>query len=146
VALVEIYDLNPDDGSLLANISTRGLVGTADDVMIGGVIVGDGTALGTIVVRGLGPSLSQAGISNVLADPTLELHDSNGSTIATNDDWKKRADGTSQQAEIEATKIPPANDVESAVLATLPAGNYTAILSGKTGTPGVALIEAYNLQ
>ncbi len=145
VALVEVYDLNPDDGSLLANISTRGLVGTVDDVMIGGVIVGNGTASGTVLVRGIGPSLGPAGISNPLPDPTLELHDGNGSLVARNDDWKTRADGTSQQAEIESTKIPPTNDSESALLVTLPAGNYTAILSGKTATPAVALIEAYNL-
>jgi hypothetical protein len=146
VALVEIYDLNPDDGSILANISTRALVGTGNDVVIGGVIVGDGTANSGVIVRALGPSLSQAGVSNALADPMLELHDGNGSTIASNDDWKTRSDGTSQQAEIEATNIPPANDSESALLVTLPAGNYTAILSGKTNTTGVALIEAYNLQ
>jgi hypothetical protein len=146
IALVEIYDLNPDDGSILGNISTRGLVGTADNVMIGGVIVGDGTVTSTVMVRGLGPSLSQAGVSNVLADPALELHDANGSTIASNDNWKTRSDGTSQQAEIEATHIPPANDLESALVTTLAAGNYTAILSGKTGATGVALIEAYNLQ
>ena len=146
IALVEVYDLNPDDGSILGNISTRGLVGAADDVMIGGVIVGDGTATSTVMIRALGPSLSQAGVANVLADPTLELHDGNGSTIAGNDNWKTRSHGTSQQAEIEATKIPPANDLESAVVMTLPAGNYTAILSGKTGASGVALIEAYNLQ
>jgi hypothetical protein len=146
VALVEVYDLNPDDGSILGNISTRGLVGAMDDVMIGGVIVGDGTANSKVMVRGLGPSLSQAGVSNVLADPTLELHDGNGATIASNDNWKTRSDGTSQQAEIEATTIPPTNDLESAVVAILPAGNYTAILAGKTGATGVALIEAYNLQ
>ena len=146
IALVEIYDLNPDDGSILGNISTRGLVGTADDVMIGGVIVGRGTATSRVMVRGLGPSLSQAGIANVLADPALELHDGNGATIASNDNWKTRSDGTSQQAEVEATKIPPANDLESAVVMTLSAGNYTAILSGTTGGTEVALIEAYNLQ
>jgi hypothetical protein len=145
VALVEVYDLNPDDGSLLANISTRGLVGSVDDVMIGGVIVGNGTAAGTVLVRGIGPSLGPAGISNPLPDPVLELHDGNGSLIARNDDWKLRPDGTSQQAEIESTKIAPTNDAESALLISLPAGNYTAILSGKTPTPAIALIEAYNL-
>lgn len=145
VALVEVYDLNPDDGSILGNLSTRGLTGAGEDVMIGGVIVGNGTATGTVLVRGIGPSLIQAGISNALSDPMVELHDGNGSTIGSNDNWKMRSDGTSQQAEIESTKIPPTNDAESAVLITLPAGNYTAILSGKTATPGVALIEAYNL-
>jgi hypothetical protein len=146
VALVEVYDLNPEDGSVLANISTRGLVGIADNVMIGGVIVGNGTANSTVMIRGLGPSLAQAGVSNALADPALELHDGNGATLVSNDNWKTRFDGASQQAEIEATKIPPTNDFESAIVITLPAGNYTAILSSKTGDPGIALIEAYNLQ
>jgi len=145
IALAEVYDLNPSDGAILGNISTRALVGTADNVMIGGLIVGNGTVSGKVLVRGIGPSLSQAGISNALADPTLELHDGNGATIASNDNWKTRSDGSSQQAEIEATTIPPTNDLESAILATLPAGNYTAVIAGKTATPGVALIEAYNL-
>jgi hypothetical protein len=114
--------------------------------MIGGVIVGDGTASSTVMVRGIGPSLTEAGVSNALADPALELHDSNGATLLTNDNWKTRPDGTSQQADIEATQIPPMNDLESAIVITLPAGNYTAILSGKTGGAGIALIEAYNLQ
>jgi hypothetical protein len=146
VALVEVYDLNPEDGCVLANISTRGLVGTANDVMIGGVIVGNGTATSTVMVRGIGPSLTEAGVSNALADPALELHDGNGATLVGNDNWKTRSDGTSQQADIETTKIPPTNDLESAIVITLPAGNYTAILSGKTGGAGIALIEAYNLQ
>jgi hypothetical protein len=146
VALVEVYDLNPSDGAILGNISTRALVGTADNVTIGGLIVGNGTANGKVLVRGIGPSLNQAGLSNALADPTIELHDGNGATIANNDNWKTRSDGSSQQAEIEATTIPPTNDLESAILATLPAGNYTAIIAGKTGNAGVGLIEAYNLQ
>src|SRR5437016_4971793 len=145
VALVEVYDLNPSDGAILGNISTRALVGAADNVMIGGLIVGNGTTGGKVLVRGIGPSLSQSGISNALADPTLELHDGNGATIASNDNWKTRPDGGNQQTEIEATTIPPTNDLESAILATLPAGNYTAIIAGKTPTAGVALIEAYNL-
>jgi hypothetical protein len=146
VALVEVYDLNPSDGAILGNISTRALVGAADNVMIGGLIVGNGTANGKVLLRGIGPSLSQAGISNALADPTLELHDGNGATIASNDNWETRSDGSSQQTEIEGTAIPPTNDLESAILITLPAGNYTAIIAGKTATAGVALIEAYNLR
>lgn len=143
---MEVYDLNPSDGAILGNISTRALVGAADNVTIGGLIVGNGTANGKVLVRGIGPSLNQAGLSNALADPTIELHDGNGATIANNDNWKTRSDGSSQQAEIEATTIPPTNDLESAILATLPAGNYTAIIAGKTGDAGVGLIEAYNLQ
>ncbi len=145
VALMEVYDLNPDDGSLLANISTRGLVGGSDNVMIGGFIVGDGTANAQILVRALGPSLSQSGLSNALPDPSLELHDGNGATLATNDNWKTRPDGSSQQSEIEATTIPPTNDLESALLTDLPAGNYTAVLSGIPAAPGVAVIEVYRI-
>ena len=76
----------------------------------------------------------------MLADPTLELHDSNGATIASNDNWKD-----SQQSEIEATMIPPNNDVESAILRTLTPGAYTAVVRGKNNTTGVALVEAYQL-
>jgi hypothetical protein len=81
-----------------------------------------------------------------LADPTLELYDGNGVLVATNDDWKVGPDGTSQQAEIEATTIPPTNDLDAALVQALPAGNYTAIMRGKNNTTGLGLIEAYHLQ
>jgi len=145
VGLVEVYDLAQGANSKLANISTRGFVDTGNNVMIGGLIVGGGTGGGTarVLVRALGPSIPVAG---ALADPTLELHDGSGTTIATNDNWKTRPDGTSQQAEIEATTIPPTNDLESALMQTLPPGNYTAIVRGKNNTTGVGLVEAYSLQ
>jgi hypothetical protein len=145
VGLVEVYDLAQGANSKLANISTRGFVDTADDVMIGGLIVGGGGGVGTakVIMRALGPSVPVAG---ALGDPTLELHDGSGTTIATNDNWKMRPDGTSQQAEIEATTIPPANDLESALVATLAPGNYTAIVRGKNNTTGVGLVEVYKLQ
>jgi hypothetical protein len=66
--------------------------------------------------------------------------------VASNDNWKTRADGSSQEAEIEATTIPPPNDLESAIVGPLPAGNYTAIVRGKNNTTGVGLVEAYHLQ
>jgi hypothetical protein len=145
VGLVEVYDLGQGANSKLANISTRGFVDTGNNVMIGGLIVGGGSGGGTanVIVRALGPSVPVAG---ALADPTLELHDGSGTTIATNDNWKTRADGTSQQAEIEATGIPPTNDLESALVRTLPPGNYTAIVRGKNSTTEVGLVEVYNLQ
>jgi hypothetical protein len=90
--------------------------------------------------------LSNFGVTGALGDPTLELHDGSGTTIATNDNWKVRPDGTSQQAEIEATTIPPTNDLESAILSTLAPGNYTAIMRGKNNTTGIAVVEAYNLR
>jgi hypothetical protein len=90
-------------------------------------------------VRAIGPSLS--GVANALADPVLELHDGNGTLIASNDNWKD-----TQKSEIEATTIPPTNDKEAAMVQTLNAGSYTAIVTGKNDTTGVALVEAYNLQ
>jgi N-acetylneuraminic acid mutarotase len=146
VGLVEVYDLAQAANSKLANISTRGFVDTGNNVMIGGLIVGAGSGGGTakIIVRALGPSLPVAG---ALADPTLELHDGSGTTIATNDNWKiNDQTGQSQEADIRATTIPPTNDMESALLATLAPGSYTAIVRGKNNTTGVGLVEVYNLQ
>jgi hypothetical protein len=144
VGLVEVYDLSRSAISQPANISTRGFVDTGDNVMIGGLIVGGGTGSGVarVVVRALGPSVPIAG---TLANPTLELRDSSGALLASNDNWKTRPDGTSQQSEIEATGLPPVNDLESALVQTLSAGNYTAIVRGVNGTAGVGLVEAYNL-
>lgn len=144
VGLVEGYQVGQGGDAKLANISTRGLVRTGDNVLIGGVIVGAGTGDGTanVLVRALGPSLPLAG---ALGDPTLELHDGSGTIIDSNDNWKLRADGSSQKAEIEATTIPPGNDLESALLETLAPGNYTAIVRGKDNTVGVGMVEVYNL-
>ena len=142
VGLVEIYDLNQRAGSRLANISTRGFVDTGDNVMIGGFIAGpDSVGPIKVLIRAIGPSLSSAGVQDALQDPTLELFDFDGNKIDSNDNWKER-----QQAEIEATGIPPTNDKESALLTTLAAGNYTAIVRGKDNTTGVGLVEVYNVQ
>jgi hypothetical protein len=139
IALVEIYDLDANH-SILANISSRGLVDTGDNVMIGGFIAGNQNGSTNVLVRGLGPSL-QGKVSNPLSDPILELHDSNGNTLETNDDWKDSPERT----EIEATGIPPSNDKESAILKPVSPAGYTAILRGKTGS-GIAVVEIYNLR
>ena len=141
VALVEVYDLDGNPDTQLANISTRGFVEGGDHVMIAGFILAGGSGGSKVIVRGIGPSLAAAGIAQTLADPTLELRDSNGVSIAFNDDWKDE-----QQAEIEAAGIPPLDDHESAIVASLPAGPYTAVLAGRGGTTGVGLIEVYNLK
>jgi hypothetical protein len=120
--------------SILANISTRGLVQTGDDVMIGGIII-LGTDPQEVLLRAIGPSLPLTG---ALADPTLELHDKDGITIASNDDWR-----SDQETEIMATGIPPTKDAESAILMSLSPDAYTAIVHGKDNTTGVALVEAY---
>jgi hypothetical protein len=147
VGLVEVYDLASGANSELANISTRGFVDTGDNVMIGGFIIGGGEGGGArVVVRAIGPSLGSEGVQGTLQDPTLELHDVNGTTIATNDNWKIN-DQTqqSQEAEVRATTLPPANDLESAIVTTFAPGPYTAIVRGKNNTTGVALVEAYSL-
>jgi hypothetical protein len=142
VGLVEAYDLDRTAASQLANISTRGFVETGDNVMIGGfIIVGGADAKPrTVVVRGIGPSLP--GIPNALQDPTLELHDVNGVLLALNDDWM---DGPDMEI-VSEVGLAPLNSKESALVATLAPGNYTAILSGVNNTTGVGLVEAYNLQ
>ena len=145
VAVVEAYDLEADADSKLANISTRGLVETGENVMIGGFILGGGDGSSRLIVRAIGPSLAP-GITNALADPTLELRDGQGTLVGSNDNWKTN-DQTqqSQETEVRATTLPPSNDLESAIVVTLPAGPYTAIVAGKNGGVGVALVEAYTL-
>ncbi len=138
-ALVEVYDLDRTVDSKLANISTRGLVQTGDNILIGGLIV-LGDADTDVLVRAIGPTLGAAGVANALADPILELRDKNGALITTNDNWKD-----TQQAEIEATNLAPTEESESAILATLSPDSYTAIVRGKDDTTGVALVEVYNL-
>jgi uncharacterized delta-60 repeat protein len=140
VGLVEAYDLDRTVNSKLANISTRGLVQTGDNVMIGGFIV-VGNSAQRVIVRAIGPSLPVPGR---LADPTLELHDGNGALLQANDNWM---DAPNRQEIIDST-LAPTNDLESAILMTLPANNsgYTAIVRGVNGTTGVALVEVYALQ
>jgi uncharacterized protein GlcG (DUF336 family) len=141
IALVEVYDLSPTSDSTLGNISTRGAVGPQSDVMIGGFIIGGTSGNTRVLVRSVGPSLASAGISNAMADPTLDLRDSNGTLIVANDNWR---DGP--EAEIEATKLAPSDDREAAIVTTLPSGPYTAIIREKNGGSGIGLFEVYNLQ
>ena len=138
IGLVEGYDIDKAVGTTLTNISTRGFVDTDQNVMIGGLISGNGIT--RVIVRALGPTLSQFGVTNVLADPTLELHDGNGTLLASNDNW-----ADTQQAEIQASGKAPPNSLESAIIAVRPAGNSTAIVSGKNNTTGNALVEVYTL-
>jgi hypothetical protein len=139
VGLVEVYDLDLATDSRLANIATRGRVGEGDDVLICGTIaVGNGTT--TVLFRALGPS---TGVPGALNDPTLELHDGQGATIATNDNWQ---DGPDHGAAIQATTIPPSDPREAAILRDLTPGAYTAVVRGKNGTTGVAVIDAYQLK
>jgi hypothetical protein len=136
IGLVEAYDVDRGAVSELANISSRGVVQKADNVMIGGLIIRGGIAQ-KVIVRAIGPSLPVAG---KLADPLLELYDRNGVVLQANDNWRN-----DQEAEITATTIPPDENAEAAIVRTLPPGEYTAIVRGVGDTTGVALVEVYAL-
>jgi Alpha-galactosidase, CBM13 domain len=148
VALVEAYDLSPSLNSILGNISTRSFVQTGDNVMVGGFIV-QGSQPKNVIIRAIGPELSQHGVPDFLADPTLELHNSIGGVIARNDNWQTTIIGgiitSNQVQDIQNSGHAPADASESAIIATLPPGNYTAIVRGVNNTTGVALVEVYDL-
>jgi hypothetical protein len=138
IGLVEVYDIDKAFNTTLTNISTRGFVDVDQNVMIGGFISGNGIV--KVIIRALGPTLSQFGVTNVLADPTLELHDANGAILASNDNW-----ADTQGAEIQASGFAPPNAKESAIIAVRPPANSTAIVRGKNNTTGNALVEVYIL-
>ena len=142
VGLVEVYDASGGANSRLANISSRGFVRTGDNVMIGGFILG-GNNTTVIVVRGIGPSLAQFDLTPILADPTLELRDSNGSLVVANDDWQS---DPASAAALTAAGFALSDPKESGIFTTLSPGAFTAILAGKNGGIGIGLVEIYNLQ
>jgi hypothetical protein len=141
IALVEVYDVETGAASKLANLSTRAFVGTANNVVIAGFILGNNQGDDRVIVRGLGPTLSAFNVPNPLQDPTLELRDQNGALLRSNNDW---ADDSAQAAEITAAGLVPTDSRESAIAATLPPGLYTAILAGRNETTGVGLVEVYD--
>ena len=139
VGLAEIYDLDQPAAATIANLSTRGFVQVGANVLIGGFIIA-GSNPSNIVVRALGPSLLGAGVGDALLDPTLDLHDSNGMLVASNDNW-----ADTQRTEIEASGLAPTDPREAAIESSLLPGNYTATVTGKNGTIGVGLVEIYKL-
>ena len=140
IALVELYDLSPLSDSKLANMSTRGSVGTLNNVLISGFIVGD-VASATVVVRALGPSLTASGLSGVLSDPKLTIYDSTGTAIVSNDNWQDNVNSI----DVQKNGLAPPNALESALVLHLPAGAYTAIESGADGGTGIGLVEVYTV-
>ena len=140
IGLVELYDVSPLSNSKLVNMSARGSVGTGDNVLISGFIVGD-VESATVVVRALGPSLTSFGVSGVLSDPTLTIYDSTSTAIASNDNWQDNINAI----DIQKNGLAPPRSAESALVLHLPAGAYTAIVSGANGGTGVGLVEVYNL-
>jgi hypothetical protein len=146
VALIEIYDLNQGVDSKLANLSTRAFVSTGDNIVIAGFLLSNNgtTALDHIIVRGMGPSLAPGLFppSAVLADPTLELRDTNGTLILANNDWQ---DNPIQAAELIAAGLAPTNNLESGISSILSPGLYTALLAGKDFGIGIGVVEVYDL-
>jgi hypothetical protein len=151
VALVEVYELSPGTASILANISTRSFVQTGNNVMIGGFIV-QGPQAKRVIIRAIGPELSAPpfNIPDALTNPTLELHDHTGALIGSNDNWQVTIIGgiitTNQVSAIQNSGHAPTQPSESAIIADLPPGNYTAIVRGVNNTTGVALVEVYDLE
>jgi hypothetical protein len=142
VALVEVYDLNPAGSARLANISTRAFVSTDDNIVIAGFTLGNNAGSDRAVLRGIGPSLAAAGVSGVLANPTLELRNANGALLMANNDWQENP---AQAAELTAAGLAPANPLESGIAATLPPGAYTALLAGLNNSTGIGVVEVYDL-
>lgn len=144
IGLVEIYDNDSSLSTDLANISTRGFVQTGNAVMIGGFTLGGTPNPTRIAVRAVGPSLATFGLANVLADPTLELHNANGTIMISNDNWQ---DDPVSAAQLTANGLALTDPRESGIFAALaPPGQFTAVLAGKNGTVGIALVEIYNLK
>jgi hypothetical protein len=141
IGLVEVYDLSLAVTAKLANISTRALVGTGNDIVIAGFILGNNSGQTRIVLRGIGGSLTLFGIPNALANPTLELRDSNAALLASNDNWQ---DDPAQAAELTAAGLAPTNASESGIAITLGPGLYTALLAGQGNTTGVGVVEVFD--
>jgi hypothetical protein len=141
VGLVEVYDLNEEVNSKLANLSTRAFVSTGDNIVIAGFLLSNSSVDDRVIVRGIGPSLVALGISNALANPTLELRDGNGGLLVANNDWQ---DNPTQAAELTAAGLAPTNQLESGLAATLAPGLYTALLSGVNSGTGIGVVEVYD--
>jgi CSLREA domain-containing protein len=141
--VVDAFDLSPAASARLVNIATRGLIQPGDQLMIAGFIIQNGSV--RAVIKAIGPSLAAFGITNALADTTLQIRTPNGAIVVENDDWKVASNGTSQQAELEATGLQPTNDLEAAVLTTLPPGQYSALVRGKPESTGTGVVQVYFL-
>ena len=141
VALIEVYDLSQAVLAKLGNISTRAFASTGDNIVIAGFMLGGSSGDDRVVVRGIGPSLAAVGVTNALADPTLELRNTNGALLVANNDWQ---DDPTRAAELTASGLAPTNQLESAIPATLPPGLYTALLAGLNNGTGIGLVEVYD--
>lgn len=142
VGLFEAYDLDRTSNSQLANVSTRGFVGTGDNILIGGFIVDSSSSQsGTFVIRGIGPSLANAGLTGTLQNPRVDIY-SGSAFVVGNDNWQ---DDAAQAQALAKLGIAPTSQTEAAIVTTLLPGSYTAIVAGVGNTVGLALVEIYNV-
>ncbi len=141
VALIEVYDLDQSASSKLDNISTRAFISTGDDIVIAGFMLGGQSGSDRVIVRGIGPSLTNAGVPDALADPTLELRDNNGALLVANNDWQ---DDPVQASQLTSAGLAPSSNLESGIVTNLPPGLYTALLAGGNNGSGVGLVEVYD--
>lgn len=139
LGLAEVYDLSQSVPAAISNLSTRGFVQTGANVLIGGFILG-GLEASNVVVRALGPSLAQAGVTDFLGDPVLDLRDPNGTLVGSNDNW-----ADTQKTELEGSGLAPTDATEAAIYLTLSPGSYTATVTGKNNSLGVGVVEVYRL-
>jgi len=143
-AMVEIYDADPTGAtSRLVNISARGIVGSGTSIMTGGFVI-TGNSTETILIRAVGPTLSNYGVTGVLAQPTLTVYNASGTSVASNTIWGGGSTLSSAMTQVGAFAL-PSTSADSAVLVTLPAGAYTVQVSGVNGTTGNALVEIYEV-
>jgi hypothetical protein len=142
VGLVEVYDLAQGVASKLANLSTRAFVSTGSNIVIAGFILGGNSGDDNVILRGIGPSLSQFGVPNALADPVIELRDGNGTLLVANNDWQ---DNPVQASELMAAGLAPSSPLESGIARTLPPGLYTVLLADLNNGTGIGLVEVYDL-
>jgi subtilisin-like proprotein convertase family protein len=140
VSLIEVYEIDSSVASKLNNMSTRASISTGDNIVIAGFMLGQG-GTDKVVLRGIGPSLTGSGVPNALADPTLELHDGNGALLVANNDWQ---DDAMTASELMFYGLAPSNELESAIVANLPPGLYTALLAGRNNGSGIGLVEVYD--
>jgi hypothetical protein len=144
IGVVDMFDIGLQANARLANLSSRGPIGTGDNVLIGGFFAGPQTAAVTgVVFRAIGPSLSQFGVPGPIQDPMIEIHNSNGTVIGSNDNWQTDP----QAGTVQSLGLAPSDPRESAILLrNFEAGPYTAIVQGKGGSVGVGLVEIYDVQ
>ena len=141
---MEVYDADTNRDTRLINVSARNNVGTGSNALIAGFVI-TGNAPVQLLIRGIGPTLSTYGVGGVLADPKLQIFDSNAQVLVQNDDWGGSAAVAVAASQVGAFPLNDPASKDAALLVTLLPGTYSAQVSGQGGTTGVALVEIYEV-